>query len=151
MIFDHLSPDSRVWLFIANQKISSSKIQILNTEFKKFCETWKSHGIALTGELKFFEDQLIAFGVFQQNLCGRSVDALIRFIRETEHSLKLDLLNRNRIGYLKNNSFNVFLFQEMKNLKSNYFIHENTMITNNFIENNKENLFIPLSQSPFKA
>ena len=148
MIFNQFSPESRVWLFIANQKVSSSQIKLLHTRFSNFCETWKSHGTSLHGEIKFIYDQLIAFGVNQENLCGRSVDALVRFVRESEDDL--DLLNRNRMGYLKNNVFNPFLFHEIKNLKINSSISPTTMITNNFIEKNGEDLFIPLGQSPFK-
>ena len=148
MIFNQFSPESRVWLFIANHKVSSSQIKLLHTRFSNFCETWKSHGTSLHGEIKFIYDQLIAFGVNQENLCGRSVDALVRFVRESEDDL--DLLNRNRMGYLKNNVFNPFLFHEIKNLKINSSISSTTMITNNFIEKNGEDLFIPLGQSPFK-
>ena len=108
------------------------------------------HGTPLHGEIKYIHDQLIVFGVNQQNLCGRSVDALVRFVRETEDSLGLDLLNRSRMGYLKNDVFNTFLFHEMKNLKLISSISLTTMITNNFIEQNGEDLFIPLNQSPFK-
>ena len=150
MIFNHLSPNSRVWLFIANQKLSPSKSVQLHSQFSNFCETWKSHGTPLHGEIKYIHDQLIVFGVNQQNLCGRSVDALVRFVRETEDSLGLDLLNRSRMGYLKNDVFNTFLFHEMKNLKLISSISSTTMITNNFIEQNGEDLFIPLNQSPFK-
>ena len=150
MIFNHFSPSSRVWLFIAKQKLSPSKSVQLHSQFSNFCETWKSHGTPLHGEIKCIHDQLIVFGVNQQNLCGRSVDALVRFVRETEDSLGLDLLNRSRMGYLKNDVFNTFLFHEMKNLKLISSISLTTMITNNFIEQNGEDLFIPLNQSPFK-
>ena len=118
MIFNHFSSDSRVWLFIANQKLSSSQSELLHSQFSNFCETWKSHGTPLHGE--------------------------------TEGSLGLDLLNRNRMGYLKNDVFNPFLFREIKNLKINGSISSTAMITNNFIEKNGEDLFIPLDQSPFR-
>lgn len=150
MIFNHFLPDSRVWLFIANQKVSSSQTKLLHFHFSNFCKTWKSHGTSLIGELKLVHEQLIVFGVNQQNLCGRSVDALVRFVRDTESYLGLDLLNRNRIGYFENNNFNTFLFHEMKNYKIINSISATTMITNNFIEKNREELFIPLSQSLFK-
>ena len=150
MIFNHFISNSRVWLFIANHKLSTSQSELLHTQFSNFCETWKSHGTPLHGKIKCIHDQLIVFGVNQQNLCGRSVDALVRFVRETEGSLGLDLLNRSRMGFLKNDVFNTFLFHEMKNLKLVSSISETTMITNNFIEQNGEDLFIPLNQSPFK-
>ena len=54
------------------------------------------------------------------------------------------------MGFLKNDVFNTFLFHEIKNLKINSSISTTTMITNNFIEKNGEDLFIPLDQSPFK-
>ena len=150
MIFNHFSSDSRVWLFIANQKLSSSQSELLHSQFSNFCENWKSHGTLLQGEIKCIHDQLIVFGANQQDLCGRSVDALVRFVRETENSLGLDLLNRNRMGYLKNDVFNPFHFHEIENLKINSSISSTTMITNNFIEKNGEDLFIPLGQSPFR-
>ena len=91
MIFNHFSSNSRVWLFIANQKLSPSQSELLHSQFSNFCENWKSHGTLLQGEIKCIHDQLIVFGANQQNLCGRSVDALVRFVRETEGSLGLDL------------------------------------------------------------
>ena len=41
-------------------------------------------------------------------------------------------------------------FREIKNLKINGSISSTAMITNNFIEKNGEDLFIPLDQSPFR-
>ena len=78
------------------------------------------------------------------------MDALVRFVSETEGSLGLDLLNINRMGYLKNDVFNSFLFREIKNLKINGSVSSTAMITNNYIEKNGEELLIAVDQAPFR-
>ena len=91
LIYDllaHFSPNSRGGYLLRTRNLAHLNPYNYILNFPIFVK----HGnpmVHLHGEIKYIHDQLIVFGVNQQNLCGRSVDALVRFVRETEDSLGL--------------------------------------------------------------
>ena len=149
MIFKDFLPYSRIWLFISEFPIDKDKEVEIKHNFSNFSNNWKSHGEKLNGVLKIEYDKLIVIGVKQQNLCGRSVDGLMRFVRELDENVQLDLLNRNRLGYLLDGTLSTFHFNQIELLAKDERINNKTLITNNFIKTNDQELFISLSQSPF--
>ena len=149
MIFKDFLPHSRIWLFISESPIENEKQLEIQHNFSNFSNNWKSHGEKLNGVLKIAYDKLIIIGVKQQNLCGRSVDGLMRFVRELDENVQLDLLNRNRLGYLVDGTLSTFHFNQIELLAKDGRINDNTLITNNFIQTNDQELFVSLSHSPF--
>ena len=94
---------------------------------------------------------MIGAGVNNGDMCGRAVDAQIRFIKELDEQLDLDLLNRNKIAFNVNNKLNRFDFKEIQSLIKEKKISHNTLWCNTFLNNNQEDVFIPFSQSPFAS
>ena len=90
MIFNSLHPSSKIWLYTSSIPINGSNKEEISFLFEEFNNGWKSHGEKLNGVLKIAYDKLIVIGVKQQNLCGRSVDGLMRFVRELDENVQLD-------------------------------------------------------------
>ena len=110
MIFQNLHPQSKIWLYISPDKIESFTQNNISLLFKDFVEDWKSHGQAVNGQLKFLNDNLLAVGAdyFPDGMCGRAVDAQVRFINQINERFNLDLLNNSEKNYLFKYHLNVY-------------------------------------------
>tara|TARA_B100001093_G_scaffold453792_1_gene462693 strand:+ start:16154 stop:16627 length:474 start_codon:yes stop_codon:yes gene_type:complete len=153
MIFDNISPTSKAWVYVSSQKIDDNLLSSLNNRFKEFFTDWKSHGQLIDGEFKVIDDYIIVIGagVKNGNMCGRAVDAQIRFIKELDEQLDLDLLNRNKIAFNVNEKLSWFDFKEIQSLIKEKKISHNTLWCNTFLNNNQDDIFIPFDQSPFAS
>ena len=120
MIFENISPNSKAWVYISSIKIDDNLLSILNNRFKNFFVDWKSHGQLIEGEYKVINDYIIVIGAGVNNgdMCGRAVDAQVRFVKELDEHLNLDLLNRNKIAFQLNHKLNRFDFKEIEHLLS---------------------------------
>ena len=153
MIFENISPNSKAWVYISSIKIDNNLLSILNNRFKNFFVDWKSHGQLIEGEYKVINDYIIVIGAGVNNgdMCGRAVDAQVRFVKELDEHLNLDLLNRNKIAFQLNHKLNRFDFKEIEHLIKQNKIRNNTLWCNTFLNKNQEEVFIPFDQSPFAS
>ncbi|MDA9666040.1 hypothetical protein N9T75_00730, partial [Bacteroidota bacterium] len=97
--------------------------------FKDFYGNWKSHGQPVNGQLKFIKENLLVVGAdyFPDGMCGRAVDAQVRFINKINEEFNLDLLNRTNIAFVKDNSIVVHNYNNLdvkKNGKAIYYTND---------------------------
>ena len=57
----------------------------------------------INGQLKFLNDNILIIGAnyLGVDMCGRAVDAQVRFINQINERINLDLLNRNNLAFSK--------------------------------------------------
>ena len=84
-------------------------------------------------------------------MCGRAVDAQVRFVKELDEQLNLDLLNRSKIAFNINEKLTHFEFKEIQSIINENKINQNTLWCNTFLNTNNEDIFIPFIQSPFAS
>ena len=94
MIFQNLHPHSKIWLYISPASIDSVTKKNITSLFKDFVVDWKSHGQPVNGQLKFIKDNLLVVGAdyFPDGMCGRAVDAQVRFINQINEEFNFCLL-----------------------------------------------------------
>ena len=153
MIFNNISPNSKAWVYISSQKIDDNLLSFLNNRFKEFFSEWKSHGQLIEGKYKVINDYIIVIGAGVSNgdMCGRAVDAQVRFVKELDEQLNLDLLNRSKIAFNINEKLTHFEFKEIQSIINENKINQNTLWCNTFLNTNNEDIFIPFIQSPFAS
>ena len=119
MIFENLFPENKVWIYISSQLIDKSLNNKLNKKFNNFFTDWKSHGEQIQGEFKVIDNYIIALTATVRNggMCGRAVDAQVRFMKDLDQDFDLDLLNRNKMGFISNNQLKIFDFKDLDKFK----------------------------------
>ena len=134
MIFQNLHPQSRIWLYISPEKIDNNTKKSISSLFKDFLEDWKSHGQPVNGQLKFIKENLLVVGAdyFPNGMCGRAVDAQVRFINKINEEFNLDLLNRTNIAFLKEDSIVVHNFNNLDALIKKDSVNKSTIYCNTF-------------------
>ena len=150
MIFSSLHPESKIWLYISSNPMDISIIDNISLLFNEFNDEWKSHGNKIRGSIKFIENNIVIIGAdyLGENMCGRSVDAQVRFVRQIDQKFGLDLLNRNNLAFSISNTINIFNFSEIEALIKSKKINRNTTFYNNFCSKNSDLVQLPFINSP---
>ena len=151
MIFDSLHPKSRVWSYISSINLSPFYKDKITNSFNLFKNSWKSHGKPVEGCLKFNNDNNLIIGaqVLGEVMCGRSVDAHLRWINGINLDLDLDLLNRNNLAFSMNGVISIVQFKDLDKLVENGTVNQSTILINSFTTTNLDQIQLPFGESPF--
>tara|TARA_Y100000385_G_scaffold137430_1_gene142833 strand:+ start:163 stop:636 length:474 start_codon:yes stop_codon:yes gene_type:complete len=151
MIFQSLDPQSKIWFYISSEKIDGVTQNKISLLFKDFVDGWKSHGQSVNGQLKFIKDKLLIVGAdyFPNGMCGRAVDAQVRFINQINEEFNLDLLNRTNIAFVKQNSIVVHNYNNLNTLIKEGSVKKSTIYCNTFSTKNSDKIYLPFAESPF--
>ena len=116
MIFNSLHPNSKIWLYTSSIPINGSEKEEISSLFKEFNDGWKSHGEKIRGSIMFVEENIVIIGAnyLGVDMCGRSVDAQVRFVRKIDHEFGKDLLNRNNVAFSISEKIRIFKYSEIK-------------------------------------
>ena len=153
MIFDNLHPQAKIWLYLSPIKIDNDIQNNISSLFKDFVDNWKSHGLFVNGQLSFIKDNLLIVGAdyFPNGMCGRAVDAQVRFVNNINEQFNLDLLNRTNIAFLKEDSIIVHNYSNLDALVMNGSVNENTIYCNTLSDKNSDEIYLPFGESPFAS
>ena len=153
MIFQNLHPLSKIWLYISPVSIDSVTKKNISSLFKDFVDDWKSHGQPVNGQLKFIKDNLLVVGAdyFPDGMCGRAVDAQVRFINQINEGFNLDLLNRTNLAFVQQDSIVVHNYNNLDPLIKKGSVNKSTVYCNTFITKNSDEIYLPFGESPFST
>lgn len=100
--FDHLPDTARIWIYQASRPLTETEIVELQPALAHFAEAWTSHGRALQASATVLHRQFLVIGLDEAvaDASGCSIDASVRFVREVEQALGLELLEKSRLAFL---------------------------------------------------
>lgn len=133
--FDQLSPESKIWIYQANQPFSEEQIQWLSQELKTFTNNWESHGTPLNSSYQIRDNQFIIIGVESNayQASGCSIDKSVELIKTFENTLNLTLLDRSQVMIRTNENLQLIPFQQLKNKVQDNILTPETLVYNNTI------------------
>ena len=150
--YNALSPLSRVWIFQADREFSPEENSSIKNELSLFVENWLSHGTLLKAHYKLLYNRFIIFFADEEgdNMCGRAIDASVRFIKELEKKYSVSLLDRSRVAYLKDSNVEACTLAELGQRIEEGEITPGTEVFNNLVSTKEEfdkSWTVPLSKS----
>jgi hypothetical protein len=144
--FHTLSPDSKIWIYQADRKLTPDQIQQANTFLTNYCDRWAAHGNPLKAsfDIRYSHFIIIAADESFNSTSGCSIDDSVRAIKEVQSHTGIDFLNRNVVGFLEDEQV---VLMELSSLKQNYtdgMWNESTLSFNNLVTSKieLENLWI---------
>ncbi|MFC2125562.1 hypothetical protein ACFLU5_12195 [Bacteroidota bacterium] len=152
MSFDALSPDSRIWIFQSDRKLTIEEKEYIKVGANHFTDNWVSHNNELQAASKIFHDQFLVFAVDEDiyKASGCSIDRSFSFISKIENKYNLNLLNREQIAFIIEDQVELIPFKNIKLEVDKGRIDSNTLIFNNLIMNKSEldsKWLVPVSDS----
>ncbi len=112
--FDQLAGHSRIWIYQAERKFSTSEIRVIEETLRRFCEGWNTHGNLMPTSFEILDNQVIVLGVDESNLgaSGCSIDSSVRILRELENQLQVNLTDQGKVSF-KNAGGQVSVFPSL--------------------------------------
>lgn len=143
------SPESKVWVYYSTSNFNSNRPE-LNIKIQDFVKSWKSHGDEVIGKGYIISDQIILLiaDISKSGVSGCSTDSSVRFIQSLATIYNLDLMNRNYVYTINNNST-----IERTPLVEIQSLDANTPIFNPFFQDLndwKMNFIQPINDSKYK-
>jgi hypothetical protein len=150
--YEQLAPTSKTWVFLAEREFTEPEVKILIDSLTAFTDNWLSHGSLVKGHYKVLHNRFIVFFADEDGeaMCGRAVDASVKFIKDIEIKFGLALLNRNLVAYLKEGKAFSCTLNELSQLSEEGKITPDTIMFNNLVSTKadfEKNWMIPLSSS----
>jgi len=138
--YTELAPGSRVWIFQADKELSADEAKAISNELLQFVDNWLSHGDLLKAHYKILHNRFIVFLADEEgnNMCGRAIDASVRFVKELEKKYSVSLLDRSRVGYIKDGKVEACTLDELGQRIEDGEITAHTLVFNNLVSTKEE-------------
>ena len=150
--FSTLPNDSRVWIYQANRELTEIEIQEISKKAEVFIESWTRDGEDLKASYEIKYDQFLVLGVDESfnDVSGCSIDSSVRFIKSTEQSFGIDLMNKLNIAFKIGVNINTVPLTAFQQFIKEEKIDADTIVFNNMVQSKAEyesNWEVPASQS----
>jgi len=100
--FDQLPDSARIWIYQASRPLTEVEVIGLQPALAQFAEAWTSHGRTLQASAIVLHRQFLIIGLNEAvaDASGCSIDASVRFVRDVEQQLSVELLEKSRLAFL---------------------------------------------------
>ncbi|MGB1169273.1 MAG: ABC transporter ATPase [Flavobacteriaceae bacterium] len=138
--FEDLPSNSRVWIYQSDREFSDQEINFITEKAIEFIDQWTKHGFNLKGSFTIKYNQFLVLAVDEgfNNVSGCSIDSSVRFVKELEISLEVDMMNKMNISYKDGNHINILTMSDFKEFTKSNKITSETIVFNNMVSTKQE-------------
>ncbi len=150
--YKNLPNSSRVWMYQSDRVFTAQEIDFISMKAKDFIEQWTRHGDNLKGSFTIKYNQFLVLAVDEgfNNVSGCSIDASVRFVKELENELQIDLMNKMNVSFKDGDNINIIKLAEFQQFAKEQKITKETIVFNNMVQTKEEvenNWEVPASKS----
>lgn len=134
--FQKMPGSSRIWIYQSNREFSGEEVNVITLNTKNFIDNWTRHGDDLKGAFTIVYNRFVVIAVDENfaNVSGCSIDASVRFIKQLQSELNVDLLNKLNIAFKTNDDVNSVSLNDFRSFIANDKITQDTIVFNNLVE-----------------
>lgn len=131
------SPQSRVWIYQSDRKLTDPEVQQIQPELDKFATSWTAHNNQLKakGEVRYNRFFILIVDESQAGASGCSIDKSVHFMQQVQQHLGINLFDRFNLAYRDG--------EEVLSLPRHGFeaklkdgsINKQTIVYNNLVQN----------------
>ncbi|MBI4945447.1 MAG: ABC transporter ATPase [Bacteroidetes bacterium] len=150
--FKNMPAHSRAWIYQSSKEFTENDKKIFHELSETFLENWISHNKPVKGTIELFHSQFVVVLIddLDDKVCGGSIDASQRLMKELEQELNVTLLDRMLAAYRKDGKIISLPLHEFRILVESGVLNENTIVFNNLVSTKEEfenNWEVPLKRS----
>lgn len=148
-----LSPDSRVWVYVAARPLAAGEKQHAQQRLATFCQQWTAHNQQLKAAAEVWGDQFILLLVdeTQAGASGCSIDKSVHMMEQLGQELGTDLFDRMRFGWVdESGTLHNNTRDEVADLRQKGHITPETLMVNSLVQSKRDlqdKWLIPYGQS----
>ena len=134
--FQKMPGSSRIWIYQSNREFSGEEVNVITLNTKNFIDNWTRHGDDLKGSFTIVYNRFVVISVDENfaNVSGCSIDASVRFIKQLQIELNVDLLNKLNIAFKTNDDVNSVSLNDFRSFIANDKITQDTIVFNNLVD-----------------
>ena len=133
--FNSLPDSARVWIYQSDREFTEEEVLQINQKAVEFINGWTRHGDALKGSFTIEYNQFIILGLDESfnSASGCSIDASVRFIKEVEDLLNVDLMDKMNVSFKDGENINIVKLPDFQNFAKEEKITASTVVFNNMV------------------
>ena len=133
--YKNLPNNSRVWIYQSDREFTNNEIEFISEKAIDFINQWTRHGDDLKGSFTIKYNQFLVLAVDESfnNVSGCSIDSSVRFIKELENELKLDLMNKMNVTFKDNDNINLVKLFDFQKFAKESKVTAETIVFNNMV------------------
>ena len=114
--FENLPSHSRVWIYQSNRKFTTQEVEFITEKAILFTNQWTKHGSDLQGSFVIKYNQFLILAVDEgfNNVSGCSIDSSVRFVKELEKFMGVDMMNKMNISFKDDDHINIVTMSDFK-------------------------------------
>ena len=146
-------PDSaRCWVYQAATEIPEALVPAIEEALRAYTSHWESHGSILPAGAEILHNRFVLIAVDPRgdSVCGRSVDASVRLMRDLSERFGVDFFDRMQLAYLKDGEVRAAHKDEFAALYAAGEIGDDTLVFDNMVQTLgdwRKNWLKPLKES----
>lgn len=132
-----LSDDSRVWIYRSSRELNDEEVIQLNQWLEEFVSQWTAHNQQLNSFAKVYKNRFVIIFLDEQSstaASGCSIDSQVRFMKEIENALNIDLFDRLHFDFLVDEKIISIHKDEIKQRMSEGLIEESSLVFDHLIK-----------------
>ncbi len=130
-------PDSaRCWVYQSAAEIPEEIVPALEEALHEYTSHWESHGSILPASAEVLHRRFVLLAVDPRgdSVCGRSVDASVRLMREVGERFGLNFFDRMQLAYMKQGTVETAHKDDFAALYAAGEIDEETLVFDNLVQ-----------------
>ncbi len=98
---EYFSPDSRLWFYVADRKLSADEIAFCRQKLAEFLPSWTAHNRSLKAFGGLVFDRILAIAVDETaaDASGCGIDKSVHFVENLGRALGLDFFDRASVAF----------------------------------------------------
>ena len=133
--FNKLDKRARLWVYQADRAFNEEEKGLILEKGKAFVESWTAHNKALIASIDIKYNQFIILAVDETKAAatGCSIDKSVHFVRLLEDELKINLLDKSKIAFLKDDEVVLENLSSIKSKIESKDIEADSLVFNNMV------------------
>lgn len=150
--YKNLPKNSRVWIYQSDREFTIKEIEFISVRAEDFINQWTRHGDDLKGSFTIKYNQFLVLAVDESfnNVSGCSIDSSVRFIKQLENELQLDLMDKMNITFKDDKNINLVKLSDFQKYIKDKKVTSETIVFNNMVSSKEDfesNWEVPAKQS----
>ena len=148
----NMPSEARVWVYQSNRLLSEAEVKEIEVLGQLFILDWAAHGASLKASFDILHNLFIVIAVDEKQAMasGCSIDKSVRFMKELEQKMNLNLFDRMQVAYRSQSEIKICKLSDFEKLASDKIVDGSTTVFNNMVSSKSAfelEWEVPLKQS----
>jgi hypothetical protein len=138
--FNSFPPNSKVWIYGANRKLSKSEIVEIQIVLDEFTAGWTAHQLSLKAKAAILDEHFIVIMVDENvaTVSGCGIDKSVKLVQDITEKFGIDFFNRLIVYFESQNEVSLIPLSKISEAINQGQINMDTYVFNTLVQTKAE-------------